>query len=194
MHYVPILCLITALSVPLLSGCESLYREEGSAPSEPVPTVMRSAQLDANVKRSPRATPQQATGKAAPEKVAEAEPTIWDRMRSRFRLDLDRDDPRVQSQLNWYSRNQRYMDRTAQRAKRYLPFILNELEARDMPGELALLPLVESAYDPFAYSHGRASGSGSSSPPQGGPSVWARTGGTTDAGISWPPPRGALLS
>jgi len=61
-----------------------------------------------------------------------------------------------------------------------------------MPGELALLPLVESAYDPFAYSHGRASGSGSSSPPQGGPSVWARTGGTTDAGISWPPPRGAL--
>ena len=158
MHYVPILCLISAISVPLLSGCESLYREQGSAPSEPVPTVMRAAQLDANVKRNPGATLEQATGSNASDKVVQAEPTIWDRMRSRFSLDLDRNDPRIQSQLNWYSRNQRYMDRTAQRAKRYLPYILNELEARDMPSELALLPLVESAYDPFAYSHGRASG------------------------------------
>ncbi|TDT41524.1 membrane-bound lytic murein transglycosylase D [Halospina denitrificans] len=158
MHYFPILCLISAISVPLLNGCESISREQGSTPSDPVPTVMRAAQLDANVKRTPGATPKTATGSAASEKVVEAEPTIWDRMRSRFRLDLDSSNPRVQSQLNWYSSNQRYMDRTAQRAKRYLPYILNELEARDMPGELALLPLVESAYDPFAYSHGRASG------------------------------------
>ena len=44
------------------------------------------------------------------------------------------------------------------RAQRYLPYILAELERRDMPLELALLPIVESAYDPFAYSHGRAAG------------------------------------
>jgi membrane-bound lytic murein transglycosylase D len=50
------------------------------------------------------------------------------------------------------------MDRVLTRAQRYLPFIVAELERRDMPLELALLPIVESAYDPFAYSHGRAAG------------------------------------
>jgi membrane-bound lytic murein transglycosylase D len=44
------------------------------------------------------------------------------------------------------------------RAQRYLPHITEELVRRDLPLELALLPIVESAYDPFAYSHGRAAG------------------------------------
>ena len=44
------------------------------------------------------------------------------------------------------------------RAQRYLPFIIDELERRELPMELALLPIVESAFDPFAYSHGRAAG------------------------------------
>ena len=44
------------------------------------------------------------------------------------------------------------------RAQRYLPYITAEIEARGLPLELALLPVVESAYDPFAYSHGRAAG------------------------------------
>ena len=50
------------------------------------------------------------------------------------------------------------VERVFTRAQRYLPFITAELEARDLPLELALLPIVESAYDPFAYSHGRAAG------------------------------------
>jgi len=50
------------------------------------------------------------------------------------------------------------MDRVLTRAQRYLPYIVAELERRDLPLELALLPIVESAYDPFAYSHGRAAG------------------------------------
>ena len=65
---------------------------------------------------------------------------------------------RIQGQLDWFVRNPAYVERVFTRAQRYLPFIMAELEARDLPLELALLPIVESAYDPFAYSHGRAAG------------------------------------
>lgn len=65
---------------------------------------------------------------------------------------------RIQSQLDWFVRNPAYLDRVFKRAQRYLPFITAELRQRGMPLELALLPIVESAYDPFAYSHGRAAG------------------------------------
>jgi membrane-bound lytic murein transglycosylase D len=50
------------------------------------------------------------------------------------------------------------MQRVMERARPILPFVLDELEARNLPSELALLPIVESAYQAFAYSHGRASG------------------------------------
>lgn len=65
---------------------------------------------------------------------------------------------RVQAELNWFTRNPSYLNRVFNRAQRYLPFIIDELEARGLPFELALLPVVESAFDPFAYSHGRAAG------------------------------------
>lgn len=65
---------------------------------------------------------------------------------------------RVESELNWFVRNPKYLERVFNRAQRYLPFITEELERRDLPMELALLPIVESAFDPFAYSHGRAAG------------------------------------
>lgn len=65
---------------------------------------------------------------------------------------------RVQAQLNWFLRNPEYLDRVLLRSQRYLPYIAAEIEQRGLPLELALLPVVESAYDPFAYSHGRAAG------------------------------------
>jgi membrane-bound lytic murein transglycosylase D len=65
---------------------------------------------------------------------------------------------RVEAELKWFVRNPKYLNRVFTRAQRYLPFIVDELERRDLPMELALLPIVESAFDPFAYSHGRAAG------------------------------------
>ncbi len=65
---------------------------------------------------------------------------------------------RVEAELNWYVRHPDYLDRVFTRAQRYLPYITKEIEARGLPLDLALLPVVESAYDPFAYSHGRAAG------------------------------------
>jgi len=66
--------------------------------------------------------------------------------------------PRLDKQLAWYSSNQSYIDRVFKRGERYLYHIVNELEAQQMPLELALLPVVESAFDPFAYSHSHAAG------------------------------------
>ena len=58
----------------------------------------------------------------------------------------------------WYADRPEYMERVLNRAEPWIYFIVDELESRGMPGELALLPIVESAYDPFAYSSGRALG------------------------------------
>jgi len=68
------------------------------------------------------------------------------------------DNNRTAAEKKWFVRHPDYLDRVFTRAQRYLPFIVEELERRNMPLELALLPIVESAYDPFAYSHGRAAG------------------------------------
>jgi membrane-bound lytic murein transglycosylase D len=86
------------------------------------------------------------------------DPELWARVRKGFQLDHEVERNRVKSQLRWYSSNQEYLNRVATRANRYLYYVLGEIEARNLPTELALLPIVESAYDPFAYSHGRAMG------------------------------------
>jgi len=83
---------------------------------------------------------------------------LLDRVRKNFKLDLALENRRITNQLNWYVRNPNYLDRTFKRSARYMHYIVEEILKRNLPMELALLPFVESAYDPFAYSHGRASG------------------------------------
>jgi len=78
-------------------------------------------------------------------------------IRERFTLSYD-DNRRTAAERNWYARHPDYLNRVFNRAQRYMPHIVAELERRELPMELALLPIVESAYDPFAYSHGRAAG------------------------------------
>lgn len=65
---------------------------------------------------------------------------------------------RVRTQLKWFLAHRDYLQRVMQRAEPILPFILDVLDEKDLPAEMALLPIVESAYQTFAYSHGRASG------------------------------------
>lgn len=89
---------------------------------------------------------------------AEKEQDLWNRLRQGFALNHDVDNERVRDQLNWYASHPKYIDRVVDRGSRYLHYILNETEKRGLPAEFALLPVVESAFDPFAYSHGRAAG------------------------------------
>jgi len=90
--------------------------------------------------------------------IVEEADDIWPRMRSGFRLIDDTNNPRMAAQLSWYANHEEYLNRVIERAKPFLHYILNEAEARGIPTELALLPVVESAFQPFAYSHGRAAG------------------------------------
>lgn len=79
------------------------------------------------------------------------------RMVEGFTLTLPHN-PRTTRELDWYRGHPGYIDRIQERAEPYLHFILEELGKRDMPSEIALLPAVESAFRPFAYSPGRAAG------------------------------------
>ncbi len=82
---------------------------------------------------------------------------MWQRIRSQLTFDIPQNN-RVILQRNWYAKNPSYLTRVAKRAEPFLYYIVEELEKNNVPVELALLPVVESAFDPFAYSHGRASG------------------------------------
>ncbi len=82
---------------------------------------------------------------------------LWDRIRKGFALKHAINN-RVMAELRYYKNHKGYIDRIAERSDMYLYHIVEEAEKRNMPLEIALLPVVESAFQPFAYSHGRASG------------------------------------
>jgi membrane-bound lytic murein transglycosylase D len=129
----------------LLSACQSVG-PSAEAPAVPLVAVPAAADLLEPIVLPPLAY-------RAP--VAETDLLV------RLRLGLDwevPEDPAVEREQQWYARNQAYLSRVFARSELYLFHIVAELEARHMPAELALLPIVESAFDPFAYSHGRASG------------------------------------
>ena len=82
---------------------------------------------------------------------------VWERMRQGFRLEPN-GHTRISRELRQYRNQTNYIDLIQERARPYIYFILNELEKRDMPLEIALLPAIESTFHPFAYSSGRAMG------------------------------------
>jgi len=82
---------------------------------------------------------------------------VWARLRNNYSLP-PLENSRIQREIDWYARHPKYMDRVNERAAPYMHYIVSEIEKRGMPGEIALLPIVESAFQPFAYSHGRAAG------------------------------------
>jgi len=82
---------------------------------------------------------------------------VWARLRNNYSLP-PLENKRIQREIDWYARHPNYMDRVNVRATPYMHYIISEIEKRGMPGEIALLPIVESAFQPFAYSHGRAAG------------------------------------
>ncbi|HEY8553836.1 MAG TPA: LysM peptidoglycan-binding domain-containing protein [Burkholderiales bacterium] len=82
---------------------------------------------------------------------------IWDRLRAGFRLP-PLDSPLVERHERWFVENVEFREAMFERARMYLYFIAEEVSKRGMPMEIALLPAIESAYKPYAYSRARASG------------------------------------
>ncbi|SDY93758.1 transglycosylase SLT domain-containing protein [Nitrosomonas sp. Nm58] len=82
---------------------------------------------------------------------------LWARIRGGFAVAGMRSQE-VRHNENHFTRHQKYIDRIVERSRRYLFHIVEEVERRGMPTEIALIPIVESAFDPAAYSHRHASG------------------------------------
>lgn len=86
-------------------------------------------------------------------KLAQADitPDVWDVVRNQLSMEHETNQPEVQSQIRWLIAHPGYLQQLA-RAEPYIYHIITAVRKRNMPGELALLPMLESAYDPFAYS------------------------------------------
>ncbi len=132
------LLLVMAL---LVTGCSSLpdkSNETAAVKTKPVKKPVKKP-----VVKAPVETPQVTN--------------LWDEIVDGYGLP-EIGDERVSKNLRWLANNQRYLDRVTLQSRPYLHYIANELKANDLPLELALLPIVESAYDPFAMSPSRALG------------------------------------
>ncbi len=144
-----------------MSGCANLQTS---------PETKISAEVIAPPAESPTPTlsqtqsppPIQAAEKAVilPPKIdipIEATADIWVRIRQGFAMpDLEND--LVRDREEWYAARPDYMVRMTERSRKYLFHIVEELERRNMPTELALLPFIESAFNPEAVSSAKAAG------------------------------------
>lgn len=91
------------------------------------------------------------------DQLTTADTDLWARIRRGFQIpDLQND--LVDMQANWYAQRPDYVQRMTERSQKYLYYIVEELETRHMPTELALLPFIESAYNPQALSVAKAAG------------------------------------
>lgn len=89
--------------------------------------------------------------------AAQATQNVWDVLRGQLSLNHEVTQPEVQTQLRWLMAHPSYLNKLA-RSEPYIYHIVTEIRKRHLPGELALIPMIESAYDPFAYSGAGAAG------------------------------------
>ena len=82
---------------------------------------------------------------------------LWRVIANHQKISID-DNPRIQSHIDWISQRPNYLASISKRAEPFLYLVVSEVEKEEMPIEIALLPIVESDYYPFSYSHGTATG------------------------------------
>ena len=163
-----------ALPILLLAGCVSVPPTTPVlAPEAPPVAVAPPAAVAAS---APASTVTVAAAASSEEQVAAPVPVdplrpevrldldsraarvdLWERVRRGFAMP-DLDNELVRDRERWYASRPDYVARMTERGGRYLFYIVEELDKRGMPTELALLPFIESAYNPQAMSVARASG------------------------------------
>lgn len=157
---------LLSISATLLSGCQLLGEQADTKASNKddvavsetasTPTAIESATTDEALAQDTSQTEAQKHAILI-ELPPQQESDIWRRIQRQLTMDVP-NVPRVERQRSYYLRHPQYMQRVAKRATPFMHMIVEEVEKRGLPLELALLPIVESAFDPFAYSHGRAAG------------------------------------
>lgn len=142
-------------ALTLLAGCQTVARTSGTSASG----QNMSAETPRYVKR---ATPGRIDSKIQAGEalaVSQNQPRdLWQMTREKMALPDHSDRKVVQDRIAWYAKHERYLDTVATRASRYYYYIFNEVTERGMPAEIALLPAIESSYDPFVKSPARAAG------------------------------------
>jgi membrane-bound lytic murein transglycosylase D len=136
----------------LLAGCATTDTTPYSS-LPPAPQHGPKAPMDRATATIPGTIPGREVPHLPPEQYAD----LLDRIRDGYRL-TDVAHYAVDREVELYRKNPDFLDRTFKRGARYLYYIVSEIEKRNLPLELALLPVVESAFNPVAYSRSRASG------------------------------------
>ncbi len=151
----PTRLLLLGFTLSGVIGCAQFQLQSESTPETPEDTTA-DVKLWADFLDAPDAI-SAAVPPAISEQASPYPDDLWARVRAGFAMD-GVDHERTAAELAYYKRHPVFLDRVSERATPYLYHIVSEVEARGMPMEIALLPVVESAFQPFAYSHGRAAG------------------------------------
>ncbi len=145
----------SALLVLLVAACASTSPDMGDESKSSTASTFPFSRSSAA--KSAAEKPIVDVDRASVNTLAEGSSDLWQRIRQGFQMpDLNND--LVQAQIAWYAARPEYVQRMAERSKLYLHHITEELEARHMPTELALLPFIESGYNPQALSIAKAAG------------------------------------
>lgn len=150
---------LAILSILALSGCQATQWVNERVMPKPYTNDERTHDFEQGIARYAVNAPVNLSTRStlshqlSPQQQAD----LWDRIRLQLSIDVP-DNEQVQTHINWYKRHPNYIERISRQAAPFLYLIIEQIEERGLPVELALVPIVESAYDTFAYSHGSASG------------------------------------
>jgi membrane-bound lytic murein transglycosylase D len=146
------------------AGCVSFPATHSTDSAEPEganaakPNRPSAPKISGGAKTAAKSANAAAEEDAGDQLVATREYTdLWDRIRNGYAMPA-LDSPLVGVHERWFASNPEYMESMVHRARLYLFYIVEEVEKRGMPMEIALLPAIESAYKPQAYSRARAAG------------------------------------
>lgn len=153
---------LVSLMVMALTGCQmTQLHHQTDTPTQAVKSPQTQPEPDSTTTTNVDAKKSQTTV-PIDDSEQDSQPivytNIWNRLADNMHFNIPVHDKRVQAQLKWFRRHPSYLKRVSKRATPYMYWVVEQLKKRQMPMELALLPVIESAYDPFAYSHGQASG------------------------------------
>ena len=152
--------LLAGCAVALLQACAGTghppAESAGPEPEKPAAPPAAAPALPAPAPLKARALADPLRGVPTIDKTVPPD-DLWERVRRGFTMP-DLDNELVREKTAYYAGNREYLQRIFDRSRLYLFHVVEEIEKRRLPTELALLPMVESAYNPMAYSRAHASG------------------------------------
>ena len=146
---------LALVATALVAGCSWQYLKPGANPAPAVRKTAEVVPID-EVARETREATASARVPRSPAEATDAPDSVWQALAGKLVFEGE-NLPQVRRQLSWYGEQGSLLDEASARATPYLFYIMEEIEARGFPADLALLPIVESGYEPTVISrHGAA--------------------------------------